>query len=440
MIAGWKKVRLGEIVDVLNGYAFKAKDFSDSIVTPIIKIRNVASGQLRMDDLQYYPYPIENFKKYVIEKDDILIALTGSHVTQPSSMVGKVARYSRNEIALLNQRVGKIFSLDKKIKNENYIYWFFKQWNVTVELAQNAGGSANQANISGKLIKSLEINLPPLPEQKSIAAILSSLDAKIENLRQQNKTLEKIAQILFKHWFVDFEFPSCAKASAGKPHKSSGGKMIDSELGHIPQGWRLENLGSICEKISKGTTPTQNETKGLEKDVSFLKVKDLNDYGDINLDSIEKIPRSVHETKQKRSILHVNDILFSIAGTIGRVAIIPNSLDDCNINQALAYIRLRSKNTLLEYTYLWLRSTETLYEISSNIVQAVQSNVSLGVLSSLSLIIPSDQILIKWSNVIKPIFNKIDCNKNQIQTLTKTRDTLLPKLMSGDIRVPQEKQ
>jgi len=156
-----------------------------------------------MDDIKYYPLTIEGLERFLISKNDILIALTGSHVNQPSSIVGKVARYTNDEISLLNQRVGKIYSLDEKETNEDYIYWFFKQWEVTLELALNAGGSANQANISGKLIKTLELELPPLPEQKAIASVLSSLDDKTDLLHRQNKTLEAMAETLFRQWFVE---------------------------------------------------------------------------------------------------------------------------------------------------------------------------------------------------------------------------------------------
>ncbi len=104
----WISHNLGKLIKVQNGYAFKSKDFDDFNGIPVIKIKSVASGELRMDDIKYYPHKIEGLERFVISKNDILIALTGSHVNQPSSIVGKVARYTKDEISLLNQRVGKI--------------------------------------------------------------------------------------------------------------------------------------------------------------------------------------------------------------------------------------------------------------------------------------------------------------------------------------------
>jgi len=273
--------------------------------------------------------------------------------------------------------------------------------------------------------------IPSLTEQKNIASILSSLDSKIDLLRRQNQTLENIAQTLFKHWFVDFEFPDID----GKPYKSSGGKMVESELGDIPEGWEVEKLWNISETISKGTTPRKQDVEGRITDVLFLKVRDITDDGQIKLDSLEKIPHEIHNNALSRSKLEINDILFSIAGTIGRVAIVPKELDNSNCNQAVAFIRLSYKDIFLEYIHQWIKRPETQFEISSNIVQGVQANVSLTVLGNLQLIVPNDSAMNNWNNLIKPICYKIRSNTFQVQTLTKTRDTLLPKLMSGQIRV-----
>jgi type I restriction enzyme S subunit len=196
-------------------------------------------------------------------------------------------------------------------------------------------------------------------------------------------------------------------------------------------------LSDLAEKISKGTTATKDDLSGLDGQIPFLKVKDISNDGFILKNNLELIPKSVHENQLKRSILETNDILFSIAGTIGRLAIVDLEMNNANCNQALAFIRLRDKNSFLEYIHLWLKSKETQDIIISNIVQGVQANVSLTVLGNLLLLIPNSQTISNWSNLIKPIYLKLKNNTEQIQTLTKTRDELLPKLMSGEIRVKE---
>lgn len=144
---------------------------------------------------------------------------------------------------------------------------------------------------------------------------------------------------IFKQWFVDFEFPN----EDGEPYKSSGGEMVESEMGMIPKGWEVRTVEDAASVVSKGTTPTKKDmdaaTDGLT--IKFLKVKDIDDNGNILTKTIEKIPNSIHLGKLKRSILKKWDILFSIAGTIGRVATINDRFNNSNANQAISFIRLK---------------------------------------------------------------------------------------------------
>jgi type I restriction enzyme, S subunit len=188
----WKETRLGEIINVQNGYAFKSEDFETKGI-PVIKIKNIASGEIIWNDIQFFSKPLTGLEKFIIQKDDVLISMTGSHITQISSAVGKVTRYNSNRESLLNQRVGKIYPINSNETDNDFLYYFLIQPTIQYELGLRASGSANQANISPSNIKDLFILLPSLEEQKRIANILSCLDAKIDNLRRQNETLEEIA-------------------------------------------------------------------------------------------------------------------------------------------------------------------------------------------------------------------------------------------------------
>ena len=156
-----------------------------------------------------------------------MVSMTGSHISQISSAVGKVAKYNLETGSLLNQRVGKIYPKENLLDNK-YLWYLVVQTEVQFFWGNKAGGSANQANISPSIIKSYQFISPSLPEQRAIAAVLSSLDDKIELLREQNKTLEVTAQAIFKEWFVNFNFPGAI------------GKMIDSELVKFRKGGGLE--------------------------------------------------------------------------------------------------------------------------------------------------------------------------------------------------------
>lgn len=208
----------------------------------------------------------------------------------------------------------------------------------------------------------------------------------------------------------------------------------------MPEGWRVGKLRELTEVISKGTTPRRSDLEGLQTEIPFLKVKDISDNGLINKNNLELIPKEVHNKQLKRSILKTNDILFSIAGTIGRVALVDTELNNANCNQAIAFIRLKDKDMYKEYVHLMLKRRETQNEINSSIVQGVQANVSLTVLGNLATTMPNHSQMKKWKDVIYPIYSKIENNINQIQTLQQTRNTLLPKLMSGKLRVDEFKE
>lgn len=185
----WRKVKLGEVINILNGYSFKKEDFSEYGI-PVIKIKNIKSLIVDTEDVQFVN---ENFyeakKKYRVNYKDILLSMTGSHISQINSVVGRVARMKKIGKYLLNQRVAKLVSKDKKILNEDFLYYFLSQEEITYQLALSAGGSANQANIGNNNIYELIINLPSIFLQEKIAKILSDIDEKIELNNKINNNL-----------------------------------------------------------------------------------------------------------------------------------------------------------------------------------------------------------------------------------------------------------
>lgn len=218
----YNKEKLGTYIDVLSGFAFKTKDFVD-VGIPIIKIKNINPPFVSLDDLTYVSEEIaEKQNKFVLSYDDVLIAMTGSHINQWASVVGRVARVKYHDKTLLNQRVGKIIIKENSKADINYIYYFLSQDKVKIELASKAGGAANQANISPLHIKELKFPCPKYKTQIKIAQILRAYDDLIENNQKQIKLLEEAAQRLYKEWFVDLHFPGYENT-----------KVVDG----VPEGW-----------------------------------------------------------------------------------------------------------------------------------------------------------------------------------------------------------
>ena len=185
----WKTYKLGDIADIQNGYAFKANELVEECIT-VIKIKNIISPNVSIDDVSYFKGDITtSLEKYIINNNDFLISMTGSTVNVMSSAVGKMGRYRLEKKSIINQRVGKIYVTEPDIASFEYIYQYLNRYEVHYNLALNATGSANQANISPAQIKDIDVLLPPFNEQQSIAQILSAIDDKIENNLAINKPM-----------------------------------------------------------------------------------------------------------------------------------------------------------------------------------------------------------------------------------------------------------
>ncbi|QHE59921.1 hypothetical protein FHE72_01925 [Rossellomorea vietnamensis] len=317
----------------------------------------------------------------------------------------------------------------KQEVNPDYLYWYLTQPKITDYLSAIAESSTTTyPSITSNVIAELEIDLPDRKTQDEIANLLSSLNDKYKLNIEMNNTIDAMAEVIFKRWFIDFDFPN----AEGHPYKSSGGKLIESEVGYLPEGWTIKNIDEAAETVSKGTTPTKKDidTALDPPSVKFIKVKDITDIGEIG-DNLEKIPRSVHEGKLKRSILMKGDILYSIAGTIGRISYVNGDLNNSNTNQAVGFIRLKDKYDFgLVYNYLKTKGAQQY--IDSKIVQAVQANVSLGTLKSIRFPYPTKDVLNNFNNLYMPLFLMKESNYRENQKLINIRNTLLPRVMNGE--------
>ena len=414
----WKTYKLEDVSDrVTVGFVGSmAQEYIDSGV-PMLRSQNIKPFSLDFNNIKYISYEFhKKIAKSALKGGDVAIVRTGAPGT---------ACVIPNGLAPLNCSDLVIVSPNLKHVNPYFLCFYFNSIASHYVNSQLVGAVQQHFNVGAA--KKMEINLPSLVEQNLIVDILKGIGDKIELNLQMNKTLEEMAMTLYKHWFVDFG-----------PFQD--GNFVESELGLIPEGWEVKKLYSLSSSISKGTTPTKSAVDGKDVSIKFIKVKDIDDLGSIDTDTLELIPESIHLSTLKRSILKSNDILFSIAGTIGRVAILPESLSNSNCNQAVAFIRLDDVQNFLGYIYLWLRSSEIQYKILASVVQGVQANVSLTVLRELELLIPQKVTLDKFNRQIAEYIKLIQLNRAENQHLKATRDLILPKLISGAVRVKENKK
>jgi type I restriction enzyme S subunit len=356
-----------------------------------------------------------------LEERDILLNITGDSVARVCQIPKEILP------ARVNQHVA-IIRPNPNILNPEFLKYYLLNPKFKEYMLMLSSSGATRNAITKGMIEEFEIDAPDLSTQKAIAQILSSLDDKIELNNQINQNLEALAQALFKQWFVDFEFPN----ENGDPYKSSGGDLVDSELGEIPKEWKVSSIGEITKVVTKGTTPTTLGGKFTEEGINFIKVESISESGSFLKSKFAFIDDYTHEL-QKRSQVQQGDVLFSIAGTIGRVAIATNSILPANTNQAIAIIRPDKVDS--NFLRLLMKSSLIQSDTKSNVVQAVQANLSLGVIKDTKFILPNNKTLVEFKQVSKSLIEMVEELTKEIEDLIQLRDTLLPKLISGELEV-----
>ncbi len=297
---------------------------------------------------------------------------------------------------------------------------------------------------AGKLetpfLQDLLFPIPTRKEQKVITDFMIALDDKIELNRKTNETLEAIAKALFKSWFVDFD-PVRAKAEGrptGLPAEISDlfpDSFEDSELGEIPSGWAVTTVGEVTNLVTKGTTPTSIGGAFSSEGIPFYKVESISDEGHIIPGKCAFIDDK-SDALLARSRIEEGDILFSIAGTIGRVAQMTRFDIPANTNQALAIARPSNRRISSTLLFYFLRERGRIDLALSRTVQSVQANFSLSELKSIPLALPQQSSRIALEDIFDSLRKKISSNQRNSFSISALRDTLLPKLISGEIRIP----
>jgi type I restriction enzyme S subunit len=429
---GWKFISLEDAMEAIIDYRGKTPKKTKSGI-PLVTAKIVKGGYI-LEPFEFIAN--DNYDSWMVRG----LPKIGDVVLTTEAPLGETAQLTSANVALAQRIVtlrGK-----KGLLDNDFLLCALQSNFVRHQLESRSSGSTVRG-IKQSELRKVSLPVPPLTEQQKIARILKSLSNKLVCNTQTNKTIEAMAQAIFKSWFVDFD-PVKAKIRGEQPEGIDANtaalfpdKLVESELGLIPEGWAVQTIKSLSEKISKGTTPSKKDL-GIATDepsIRFLKVRDINDKGEINRDNLEFIPNSIHTTKLKRSILEKQDILFSIAGTIGRVAIVDQDLDNINTNQAVSFIRLKDKEAYLALVYMTLRDSRTQQKAIASVVQGVQANLSLANIGDMEIIVPPEKVLKLWNKQYLSILKMIKNNFSQSRELSSLRDTLLPKLLSGEIEL-----
>ncbi len=388
----WKECRLTEIMDLIGGGTPKTSnpDYWDGDI-PWISVKDFNGERRYVGDTEkkITKLGLENSSTKILSKGDIIISARGT--------VGELAIIPSD--MAFNQSCYGLRAKD--FVDSCFLYYLLKQ-SVNI-LKHNTHGSVFDT-ITRETFENISVKLPPLPTQQKIAAILSSLDDKIELNNKINTNLEQQAQALFKNWFVDFE--------------PFGDKM--------PEGWKVGKLSEYCNFQEGYVNPAQTHNEYFDGDVKWLRAVDINESFILN--TSRTLTKCGFESAGKSSFLFKpGSIAISKSGTVGRLGIISDFM--CG-NRAVIGIELKEQQNL-SYIHQYLKSRQT--EFPDMAVGSVQKNLYVSILENLDIIIPSKEVLEKYAKICMPLYNQIKTNCIENDNLSSIRDTLLPKLMNGEI-------
>lgn len=455
MASKWKVTKVSDLLSIKHGFAFKGEYFTDEeteyqLTTP----GNFSiSGGFQDIKPKYYDGPIPS--DYVLSPGQIIVTMTD--LSKKSDTLGFAAVIPNDEKTWLhNQRVGLVQIHDLEACNAVFINYLFRTHEYRSWVIGSATGTTVK-HTSPSRITSYEFLLPPLAEQQAIAHILGTLDDKIEINRQMNETLEAMAQALFKSWFVDFDpvidnallagndIPDelAERAELRQAQLNSGKAKANSkindlfpsefefteELGWIPKGWGVSKIEKEYETVGGGTPSTKISEFWEDGDIHWTTPKDLSgQQSKVLLDTDRKITE-LGLAKISSGLLPVNTVLMSSRAPVGYLALakIPVA-----INQG--YIAFKCNKTLTsEYAIQWAESE--MAQIKQRAGGTTFSEISKSNFRDIDILVPSSKLVERYSAAVKSIYDKVTVNEKQSNTLAKLRDTLLPKLMSGELRI-----
>jgi len=411
----WKEYRVSEIFNIQNGYAFKSGEFVENSddTYEVLKIGHIEiGGGLRTDPKKTYVKRNSKYKKWVLEKNDIVMGMTDmkSNVV----ILGIPALVDKNDTYVLNQRVARL-SLKDPHSFDIYFCYYQMLWNeFTTELRKTAN-SGVQVNLTTSGISTTILYVPNYELQRKIGRLLSSFDDKIKNNRKINANLEAQAQALFKSWFVDFE-----------PFKD--GKFVESELGMIPNGWRVGTLNELGDIVG-GSTPSKAKPEYYTNDgIAWLTPKDLSiSQRKFTSKGETDITQEGYESCSTK-LMPKGSVLFSSRAPIGYITIAKN--DICT-NQGFKSVIPTLAGTAFIYCFL----KEVTQEIENKATGSTFKEASGALMKSLPTIIPESEVFNEFENLMSPIFKQQETVEEEISRLAFLRETLLPRLMSGELSV-----
>jgi len=407
----WKEYKLGEIADFIDYRGKTPKKTTFGV--PLITAKIVKNGTIK-EPSEYISK--EDYPKWMTRG----FPKVGDVVLTTEAPLGEVAQIKDASYALA-QRIITLRGKQNLIEN-GYLKYFLQSEKGQQRLKERETGTT-VTGIKSSELKQVLISAPDLKTQTAIAEILSSLDDKIELNNKINQELENLAQTLFKQWFIDFEFPN----QNGEPYKSSGGEIVDSELGEIPKGWEVGKYGEFTKTTSGGTPSRKKDEYYINGSILWVKSKELNNS--MFFDTEEKINELALKNSSAKLLPPYSVLVAMYGATVGKFGLITT---EAACNQAICAV-LPSQKLPYSFNYLFFQNYRK--ELENFAVGSAQQNISQEFIKSVKIALPQNNLLETFHRLVEPFLNAIENNCRENKELTNLRDTLLPKLISGELEV-----
>lgn len=423
-------IKLGELVAHKKGFAFKSVDYQSTGI-PVVRVSNFTDNSISPDDLKFVSEEVASKNPEVaLTENDIVVATVGSWPTNPASVVGRtISVPAWASGALMNQNSVTLRARSKNQVDQRFLYFCMKSADFATHAVSKAQGSANQASITLDAIFSFPVWWPDSAARQDIVAILDSLDSRINLLRETNATLEAIAQTLFKSWFVDFD-PVRAKMEGRAPEGMDEATaalfpdgLEESELGAVPRGWFVLQLDEIAKYLN-GLALQKFPPTGSD-DIPVIKIAQLRKGNTMGADKASR-------NMKPEYVIQDGDVLFSWSGSL-EVEIWCGG--EGALNQHL--FKVTSAEYPKWFYYLWTRHYLEHFRQVAASKATTMGHIQRCHLSSAKVNVPPASVLFLANNVMRPIIDCVIENSLQARNLEMLRDTLLPRLISGQSRLPE---
>lgn len=411
------RMKLGEILSVKHGWAFKGEYFAEDGEQSILTPGNFfEKGGFKPNNGKERYYTGTYPKEYLCHKGDLIVAMT----QQAEGLLGSTALVPENNKYLHNQRIGLI-TCDEKRLNKLFAYYLFMTKSVREQLERSSSGTKVK-HTSPEKIYDVEVEIPDVNSQQKIANLLWFIDEKIANNNAINDNLQQQAILLYDYWFTQFDFPD----ANGKPYYSSGNKMTwNNQLKkNIPLSWKVKPLKAICE-ICLGGTPSTTVSKYWNGSISWLNSGEIAQFPVVS--SEKKITQLGLENSPTK-LMSKNTTVISITGNI-RASIL--ALDAC-ANQSVVGIL---ENEIFKSPFIYQNMLRLLKHYTSISTGNCQKHISKGAIEESLVCIPDSIVLKQYYSLSEPIYKQMHEIALENQHLTELRDWLLPMLMNGQVTI-----